>query len=278
MVYASLAVHSILVSSMYGNPIHRRQGSDLPEPERGLFYILDMCGPDTRRLVESQEFEGEIFPHLANSSFPCDQLDYILGSCSANATNPAVDFAAEQQCLCGSNLVDAWNGCQDCWRARGFRLGNETLEKLYISSLFTAECTPSPYPTIPFGNLRNIPTTMPTTRSPKLTLAEDKFPNQTAASLYWTSNLHVTPTIGVITGIATGRATVMTAPFEIYTPSGSVSTSMGSSVVTSSPSTTSPPSGSAGVSTTSSTAGIGEMGVASGVVFVVVNVVAVMLL
>lgn len=77
----------------------------------------------------------------------------------------------------------------------------------------------------------------------------------------------------------------MTAPFEIYTPSGSVSTAMGSSVVTSSPSTTSSPSGSAsgsgsaaGVSTTSSTAGIGEMGVASGVVLVVVNVVAVMLL
>lgn len=126
---------------------------------------------------------------------------------------------------------------------------------------------------------------MPTTRSPKLTLAEDKFPNQTAASLYWTSNLHVTPTIGVITGIATGRATVMTAPFEIYTPSGSVSTAMGSSVVTSSPTTISPQSGSAsgsgsaaGVSTTLSTAGVGEIGVASGVVLVVVNVVAVMLL
>ncbi|PVH71751.1 hypothetical protein DL98DRAFT_368586, partial [Cadophora sp. DSE1049] len=143
-------------------------------------YLLQMCSPDSYGVMLNSSYDGQIFPHLALSSFPCDQIDYILGSCMANATNPAVDFAAEQQCLCGSNLVDAWNGCQACWRARGFRLSNETEEKSYISSIFSAECTPSPYPTVPFGNLLNI--TTPTTTAPRLTLAEDKFPNQTAAS------------------------------------------------------------------------------------------------
>lgn len=98
-IFASLAVHFVIVSSMYNHRINRRQEEDSSEDRRGFLYILEMCSPDTQRVIESEDFSGHIFPHLANSSFPCDQIDYILGSCMANATNPAVDFAAEQQCL-----------------------------------------------------------------------------------------------------------------------------------------------------------------------------------
>ncbi|KAH6714548.1 hypothetical protein BKA61DRAFT_429256, partial [Leptodontidium sp. MPI-SDFR-AT-0119] len=143
-------------------------------------YLWQMCSPDTFSYITSFNADGKVFPYLASSSFPCDQTDYILNSCMANATDPAVDFAAEQQCLCGSNLIDAWKGCQACYHSHGARLTNEDEEATYISSIFSAECAPSPYPTVPFGNFLNI--TTPTTTMPWITLEEDKFPNQTAAS------------------------------------------------------------------------------------------------
>ena len=99
IIYASLAVQFLLTAAMYDHQIYRRQDDVSSQPDRGFLYILEMCSPDTQRVIESEDFSGHIFPHLANSSFPCDQIDYILGSCMANATNPAVDFAAEQQCL-----------------------------------------------------------------------------------------------------------------------------------------------------------------------------------
>ncbi|KAH7408983.1 hypothetical protein BKA64DRAFT_742158 [Cadophora sp. MPI-SDFR-AT-0126] len=265
ILYASMAVYFALASASNEHQIYGRQEDDSSEFHRGFAYLWQMCSPDSYRVITNSSYDGQIFPQLASSPFPCDQVDYILGTCMTNATNPAVDLPAEQRCLCGSNLVDAWKGCQACYYAHGARLTNEIEEASYISSVFTAECTPSPYPSVPLISLLNI--TTPTTTAPRPTFAEDKFPDQTAASNYWTTNAHLSPTIGVITGIATGT----------------VSTSSGTGVVTSSAGTTPAPSGSAsgsaaGASTSLSTAGAGDIGVASGVVMIFVNLVAVMLL
>ncbi|KAH9207249.1 hypothetical protein DL95DRAFT_260416, partial [Leptodontidium sp. 2 PMI_412] len=144
-------------------------------------YIWRMCYPGSfGHFTSLDNVGGQIFPYLANSSAPCDQRDYIIGSCIANSTTPAIDFAAEQQCLCGSNLVDAWNGCDACYYAHGVRYTDGEEESEYISSALSAECAPSPYPSVPFFNLLNI--TIATTTSPPLVLVDDKFPNQTAAS------------------------------------------------------------------------------------------------
>ncbi|KAK0110894.1 hypothetical protein ONS96_002480 [Cadophora gregata f. sp. sojae] len=285
ILYTTIAAHSVLASAMYRHQLQGRQVDD-SEPDPAGLYLLQMCRPDFYNTIMNSTYKGQLFPYLALSPFPCDQADYILGSCLTNATDPAVDFDAEQQCLCGSNIIDAWKGCSACYNAHGWPGYNSSVlieDASFISSIFTAECTASPYPTVPFANFMNITTI--TTTLPRITLGEDKFPNQTAASNYWTTDLHVTPTIGVITGVATGRASERTAPWEYYTPSGSVRSSSATGLVASGAGTTPAPSGSgsgsgsaAGVSTSLSTAGAGDLGSASGVVFVVVNVVAVMLL
>ncbi|PVH67574.1 hypothetical protein DL98DRAFT_523261 [Cadophora sp. DSE1049] len=99
LMYVSLAIHFVLSSAMHGHQMKPRQEVNSTESDPVSLYLWQMCSPDTFSYITGFNADGQVFPHLASSSFPCDQTDYILNSCMANATDPAVDFAAEQQCL-----------------------------------------------------------------------------------------------------------------------------------------------------------------------------------
>ncbi|KAH7306097.1 hypothetical protein BKA65DRAFT_485796 [Rhexocercosporidium sp. MPI-PUGE-AT-0058] len=279
--YLYLALHATLASSLLQHQMKRRQDEDSSSVDPAVAYLFKMCSPDTYNHIYGNNTGGDLFPNLSHSSAPCEQRDYIMGSCVANSTVAEVDFAAEQQCLCGSNFWEAWLGCDACYRAHGYPLlDSEEEGTSWASSISTAECTPSPFPSVPFRNLLTIYTQ--SSRAPRITLTNDMFPNQTAVSNYWTKNASPTAVLGSITGIATGRATEWTADsWGIYTPSGSLSSSLGTASITRSPTASGSGSASgsaASVSTTLSTAGVGDLTVERGIVLVIVNVVAVMLL
>ncbi|KAG4434016.1 hypothetical protein IFR05_010498 [Cadophora sp. M221] len=279
-----LAGHLTLSSALYQPQMRARQEDEAPGFDPAFAYLFRMCSPETLNIVNNNTSGGAIFPGLAQASAPCDQRDYIIGSCIANGTVPELDFAAEQQCFCGSNFWEAWLGCEACYRAHGYpEILSEDDVRSWASSMSSAECLPTPYPSAPFRNLFTIAEV--TSVLPRITLGEDKFPNQTAASNYWTKSASPTPVLGSITGIATGRATERTGPGGIYAPTESVSGSSDSAAITSSPTLSGSGSASrsgtgsaAGVSTSASTAGVAEFAVGGGVVLVVVNVVAVILL
>ncbi|KAL2068599.1 hypothetical protein VTL71DRAFT_14936 [Oculimacula yallundae] len=291
LIALSLAAQLVLTTALSNHPrLHARQ-EDTSDDERVIDpayeYLQRMCYPATYPytfgLLDSN---GEYFSHGANSSAPCDQKFYIAGSCIANGTVPAVDFAAEQQCLCGSNYFAAELGCDACYKAHGYPYILEDKENIaHYSSLSSAECQASPYPTVPYRNLLTIITLTGTNALPLLTLSDDKFPNQTAVSNYWTTDTRSAATLGSITGAATGRQTERTATaYELFTPSSTPST-----LPSTSPSTTPAPTGNASGSgsgtvtvapASSSTAAgaAGDVTVAGGFLLVVVNVVAVMLM
>ncbi|EPE25221.1 hypothetical protein GLAREA_11802 [Glarea lozoyensis ATCC 20868] len=141
-----------------------------------------------------------------NSPFPCERTLYLQWACIANGTE-TIDFLAEQQCFCGGGFFSASEGCDACYRAHGLVMSTSPEEEAsYLSSLSTAECTPNP-PTQGFTNLvATVDFSLIRTRS--TTLSDDKFPNQTAVSNYFTTTKALTP--GEVTGSATARRTSWT--------------------------------------------------------------------
>ncbi|KAH6681762.1 hypothetical protein B0J14DRAFT_577113 [Halenospora varia] len=172
-------------------------------------YLTRVCYPlfsnDTRDTALRLRIK-DIIPSLANSPFPCEQQLYIEDVCTANGTTE-VDFLAEQQCLCTGGYWTAREACNSCFFAHGYQ--NETQEAAasQLSALSTAECSPSP-PFQPFTNLYPSPNISTISLTPSLTLGNDRFPNNTAVSNYYTGTASLTP--GAITGEATARQTSWT--------------------------------------------------------------------
>ncbi|KAH7408919.1 hypothetical protein BKA64DRAFT_663823 [Cadophora sp. MPI-SDFR-AT-0126] len=280
--------------------------------EESALYIQEMCLPNVVEYINNVDAStDDLIPSLYNSPLPCEQQAYILNTCIANDTT-AIDYLAEQQCICGSNFRETFEGCQACYRAHGYASELEGTDEL-VSSIWTAEC--SARPTQAFADLLfSAVETVSTPRfEPTTTLENDQFPGQTAVSNYWTGR--PSASLGSITGSATARATTYLGDndddfgddddFPIfsststsrranfsYNPTASAtpttftsteSSSDGSSAPTSSPITSTPVTAVSQASTTASTSTNGgglEMGLAwnSGVVLVVVNVAVIALL
>lgn len=184
-------------------------GHDLTKREwRGnnvTVYLLHMCFPlvsnGTHRVMA-----------LANSPFPCELMNYFLYACSANGTS-AIDFVAEQQCLCnGGAFWDLMEGCNDCFLSHGDNRNSSSAWAEHVSSVKAAECSVAT-PCQPFSMLLPpMPEMGATTRwvdpYPNRTLGNDRFPNDTAASNYFTPTRSLT--LGEITGSATARVTKFT--------------------------------------------------------------------
>ncbi|KAJ6126827.1 hypothetical protein N7523_002439 [Penicillium sp. IBT 18751x] len=190
------------------------------------------------------------------SPFPCEQETYTKAVCTANGTTP-IDFLAEQECLCTGGHWEAMRGCDACYYAHGYR-GSPSMSAAayehstasYMSSLSAAECHVTP-PYQPFSNLLPSPNYTSVEDSPSITLASDRFPNNTAVSNYFTATQSMTP--GKITGSATARLTSWTNISGVkYTPASTPdnigSTSASTSTSTSTPSNSS--STTAGTTTT----------------------------
>ncbi|KAL9107397.1 MAG: hypothetical protein Q9227_007681 [Pyrenula ochraceoflavens] len=209
-------------------------------------YLNAMCYPTYFIYNSTYGYfsnERNIFD-LRNSPFPCEQALYIQVVCTANGTRE-IDFLAEQECLCnGGNFWELNNGCNDCFWAHGFRNGTLDQASSTVASLSAAECTPSP-PYQPYSNLLTTIDRSDAAKLPPMTLTNDRFPNDTAVSHYWTSK--GVATLGKITGSATGRLTRWTNTDGVrFTPTSTPpssswtgGTALGSSATTSSSSSVS---------------------------------------
>jgi hypothetical protein len=141
--------------------------------------------------------------------------------------------------LCNGNYFSAVSGCNVCFFAHGEQ-GDPEQASSRVASLSTAECSPSP----PYQGFTNLfPAVNFTSEilseslSPSMTLGDDKFPNNTAVSNYFTGTGLATR--GAITGSATARLTTWTnTKYSMYVPTytpsgfgtaGSGSTSSGGS-------------------------------------------------
>lgn len=187
-------------------------------------YLNEMCRPlwsNTTRNTQLHLTINQEIPSLAFSPFPCEQTMYLEEICTANGTTE-VDFLAEQECLCGSDFFKLTNACSDCWYAHGYVDGLSPAQvSSKVASLQTAECSPSP-PYQPYSNLLPPINITSVKLSPTLNLGNDRFPNMTAVSNYFTETRSATP--GSITGSATARLTSWTNQSGIrYTPTSTPS-------------------------------------------------------
>jgi hypothetical protein len=308
MLLSLLARTALSTVQAQRQPIQRRA---LDDPSKD--YLQEMCLPHYTSFIDNPGLGFlDLIPSLHDSPLPCEQENYIIYTCIANDTTE-IDFLAEQQCICGSNFLEAYEGCNACYRTHGHApdQADAASGESRISSIWTAEC--SARPTQAFTeylfigqDVESIHSSL--VNSPTITLKDDKFPNNTAVSNYWTGL--PSATLGSITGSATARATSYMGGFseeETSTSSSSrranfsfdstatasntiisttkyLSSDTSSKPTTSAPVTSTPASAvSQAPSTTSSTLANGggmEMGLAwnSGVVLVVVNVAVVALL
>ena len=176
-------------------------------------YLQDMCFPNVSNETRMEGINpSDIFSSLAYSPYPCELYNYFLSACGANGTTP-IDFIAEQQCLCNGGIFwDLMTGCNECYLVHGDPRNSSSARSSYVASLKTAECSVS-QPCQPFSMLLP-PKPSPANGTsfsdpwPNLTLGDDRFPNDTAVSNYWTPTRSIT--LGEITGSATARLTSFT--------------------------------------------------------------------
>ena len=226
----------------------RRRIINDPEGE----YLNSMCLPN------HTDRSSVVLFNLVDSPFPCEQGLYIEAVCTANGTQE-VDFLAEQECLCNGQYFYAEEGCNNCFYQHGYHKVSQEDSASSLSSLSAAECTPSPAYQ-PFRNLIPLIDATSARNEPPITLTDDKAPNNTAVSVYWTEKRSVTP--GEITGSATGRQLTWTNTHGVtftptFTPTGTTSYSN----VLDSTSSSSSGSGSGSGSASGSLGGAGNIAV-----------------
>jgi hypothetical protein len=184
-------------------------------------YIQRMCYPTL----------GDPLRSLANSPFPCEQQLYIEEICIANGTQE-VDFLAEQECFCNGSFWEVVLGCDNCYRVHGDQEVFTAEEaSSFVASISTAECSPNP-PLQPFTDLFPVinftALIISESLAPNLTLVDDRFPNNTAVSNYFTATGSLTA--GAITGSATARLTIFTNTSKVrFTPSSTPASATGTS-------------------------------------------------
>ncbi|EPE36565.1 hypothetical protein GLAREA_08728 [Glarea lozoyensis ATCC 20868] len=170
------------------------------------YYIETMCFPYFSNASWWGEGEStwERRKNLAASPFPCEQGDYISRACVANGTTE-IDFLAEQQCLCNGAYFEVVMGCNQCLLSHGWERPGRSAEVLAenLSWFSSAECSATPI-LRPYRSIVNTDTTY-TSFPPLKTLLNDRFPNDTAVSNYFTPT--TTNLLGEITGSATARVT-----------------------------------------------------------------------
>jgi hypothetical protein len=172
-------------------------------------YISKMCMPTDYIPSSGRSAQDSLiarFLSYENSPFPCERELYLQYACMSNGTE-IVDFLAEQQCLCNGGFFSAFEGCDACIYAHGLVSSSSPEEEAsYRSSLSAAECTPNP-PTQGFSNLVGT-VDFSSIQTRIQTISNDRFPNQTAVSNYFTTTQALTP--GEVTGSATARRTSIT--------------------------------------------------------------------
>lgn len=208
-----LLLLSALLSFAFAD-LSRRALND-PVAKYLQLICLPLLSDDVRTDQLNLTTSDDIVYSLANSPFPCEQQLYLEYACRANGTT-AIDFLAEQECLCDGSYFTVAKGCDACYLAHGYQ--DETPEQMSTvwTSLSIAECAPTP-PFQPFSNLGLAFNLTSLSLSPSLTLGNDRFPNMTAVSNYFTETGRATA--GAITGSATARLTSWTNTDEVrFTP------------------------------------------------------------
>ncbi|TVY29210.1 hypothetical protein LHYA1_G002891 [Lachnellula hyalina] len=177
-----------------------------------IAYLDQMCQPNVYNADHNSSGPIDILSAVENSPFPCEQSIHILAICSANGTSE-IDFLAEQQCLCTGSFWEAQETCDACFSVHGLHIYSPEEVASNRSSLKTAECSPTP-PFQPYSDLLRTVDIASVRLAPNITLTNDKFPNNTAVSNYYTLTSSFTP--GTITGSATARLTSWDG--VLYTP------------------------------------------------------------
>ncbi|KAL3417496.1 hypothetical protein PVAG01_10506 [Phlyctema vagabunda] len=191
-------------------------------------YLSEVCYPNLNNQTRRAELHlsaNDLLPSLGSSPFPCEQMLYLNTICTANGTTE-IDFLAEQQCLCNGAFFDVMAGCDACFFSHGSQASTPEEASSTVSSLSSAECSPSP-PFQPYSNLLPPVSRINITElsfRPSLTLGNDQFPSNTVVSNYFTPTRSIAP--GEITGSATARLSSWTNFDGIrFTPTTTPSTS-----------------------------------------------------
>ncbi|KAJ9630434.1 hypothetical protein H2203_000955 [Taxawa tesnikishii (nom. ined.)] len=196
-------------------------------------YIAQMCTPNSTSPVP-----------------PCQAIIDIEEACQPNGTAP-LDYLAHQQCMCNGGFFSNWNGCLNCQYVHGSR--SEAVVQAFesiISSASVQLCTGTP--TASFAAIFSaVSEAAPQTATGAATVTSDRYPGNSAVSLYYTAT--GPQGAGAITGSSAARATVSGSASSAADAgsSGSSLAASATATATASTSAASSKSGSGGSSTSS---------------------------
>lgn len=159
-----------LTASAFGD-LTRRQSPNNPDAIE--VYLNRMCSP------EFTVTPGAVVP-------PCISVRNIQGQCEPKV-NSSSELLAHARCLCDppSSFFSDWAGCQQCLFAHGGRSqANLDTFNTVVQSASAALCTGTP--TADFAALYASAGGRVTPVTTGGTVSSDRFPSQTAVSLYFT--------------------------------------------------------------------------------------------
>jgi hypothetical protein len=191
---------------------------------------------------------------------PCVSIQNIESQCQPNNTTP-LGLSAHAQCICGGSFFSDWEGCLACQTVHGAR--SPPVAEVFLSILTTASqalCTGTP--TAPFASIfESVRATAGAEEAAQGVTASDRYPDQTAVSLYYTAT-QIVQGPGVIRGSATQATnTRNVVPTDEVSTGGLLETlSSTGARTTSSRNTGTGASAATGSSTSSSVSGARETG------------------
>ena len=170
----------VLATSTSATVLSTRQNNSTDEEA----YLAKVCSPEVT--------SGPIPP--------CVSINNIEQACLPNNTTPLA-LEAHAQCICGGSFFSDWEGCLACNTVHGARAPPVAAVFLdIISTVSDRLCTGTP--TAPFASIfEQVRATAGAEEAAGGVPASDRYPDQTAVSLYYTLVTSQGP--GAITGSAT---------------------------------------------------------------------------
>jgi hypothetical protein len=208
-----------------------------------------------RQQNNAEQYIQEVcFPETTSPVPPCQAIINIESACLPNGTTPLA-YSAHQQCMCNGGYFSNWSGCLNCQYVHGTR--SEAVRDAFdniLSSASSQFCNAAATPTAVFASYFSaLSNRSPQTATGVATSVSDRYPSQSAVSLYFTATGVQGP------GLVTGSAAMATATAATSSKAASASAnavSSASRAVSSSASTK---------STTSSAASAAKTGAAHAV-------------
>ncbi|KAM3073426.1 hypothetical protein ACMFMF_006632 [Clarireedia jacksonii] len=211
--------------------------------------------------AEAAYLDSVCSPNVTDSSTipPCISITTIQTLCNPNGTSSS-DLLSSAQCMCGGSFFSDWLGCLNCNYVHGARSDAEvSAYKSIISTVSNELCTGTPTASFAalFSSAGGADVSVGGTET-------DKYPSQTAVSLYYTYTGSGSQGPGVVTGTA-GAATTTSGATVTGSPAGSSTTAAKTTGAGQTTSKTSATAATGSASSPTSSSGAAPTGVMRGV-------------